>query len=396
MKLGSITVYLYLRASSTKKGSYSITCKLSHGNQVKVISTGIQVPKKKWNAKSYTIDSSLEFESILLQAWKNKLNKKLLHIYSSNESIDIDAIALYMKPRKKVESPSIKGYLEIFSLFIEKSTVLIGKEYTKATVMKFHAIHKAFSEYLLHTYQLKDIPIEQLRLKHLLEYEEYAILHLKHQLPTVHKSVQRLKQVIKYAVGHDYIIKDPWLLHKSKSPQHEIIYLNKDQLQTLIEYYPDSQKMQNVRDCFLFCCFTGLAYAELSALDASCISSKKGITWIQMRRKKTSKSFLIPMLPPAQEIWVKYNGKLPVYSNQKYNQYLKELANTLQLEVHLTTHIARKTFTTTVLLGNNIPLKVASALLGHADTKITEKYYAEITNDVVDQHVETLMGLYKK
>ena len=101
------------------------------------------------------------------------------------------------------------------------------------------------------------------------------------------------------------------------------------------------------------------------------------------------------MLPPAHKIWDKYNGELPVLSNQKYNEYLKEVASAINLSAHLTTHLARKTFTTTVLLGNNIPLKVASTLLGHSNTKITEKHYAEVTNDLLDQHVGSLFDIFK-
>jgi len=115
-----------------------------------------------------------------------------------------------------------------------------------------------------------------------------------------------------------------------------------------------------------------------------------------MKRQKTHKNFLIPMLPPAQTIWNKYDGILPVLSNQKYNEYLKELAIEINLNAHLTTHLARKTFTTTVLLGNNIPLKVASTLLGHSNTKITEKHYAEVTNDLLDQHVGSLFDIFNK
>ncbi|MBK8081626.1 MAG: tyrosine-type recombinase/integrase [Saprospiraceae bacterium] len=68
----------------------------------------------------------------------------------------------------------------------------------------------------------------------------------------------------------------------------------------------------------------------------------------------------------------------------------------LRINIHLTTHVARKTFTSTVLLGNNIPLKVASTLLGHSDSKITEKYYAEVSNDLLEQHAEALFNIFKK
>ena len=91
-----------------------------------------------------------------------------------------------------------------------------------------------------------------------------------------------------------------------------------------------------------------------------------------------------------------YDGKLPVISNQKFNTYLKQISDIIGLNVHLTTHLARKTFTSTVLLGNNIPLKVASTLLGHSNNKTTEKHYAEVSNDLLEQHVASLFDIFKK
>jgi integrase len=174
-----------------------------------------------------------------------------------------------------------------------------------------------------------------------------------------------------------------------------IVYLTKDQLHVLETATIISEKLAKVRDCFIFSCYSGLAYAEIAAITNDNIVVKNNINWITMKRKKTQRSFLIPMLPPALAIWDKYEANLPVLSNQKYNKNLKELATLLNLNVNLTTHLARKTFTTTVLLGNNIPLKVASTLLGHSNTRITEKHYAEVTNDLLEQHVESLFDIFK-
>ena len=91
----------------------------------------------------------------------------------------------------------------------------------------------------------------------------------------------------------------------------------------------------------------------------------------------------------------KYDNILPVLSNQSYNLYLKEMAKLLKIESNISSHLARKTFTTTVLLENNIPLKVASRLLAHTTTKTTEKHYAEISTGLLKEHIEYLYNKYK-
>ncbi len=398
MKIGSISYRLFLRQSiSEEKDLYTIYCKLIQGNEIKVISTGIRVPKEAWVAKKYSIKHAFNTECYLLEAWKIKLHKKLLDAYSTNQNNTIIDIVIFMNPTKSAyEANRTKGFLEVFRMFTAKAKQLIGKEYNRATVYKFDSTITAFSAFLLHHYQKNDIILDKVRLKHLLEYEEYAAMVLKHKTATINKTIQRLKQIIKYAIGHDYLDKDPWTMHKSKSVQHLIVYLSKEQLDLLLHARMSLLTLEKVKDCFVFSCFTGLAYAEIAAISKENIILKNNIPWICMQRQKTKKSFLIPMLPPAFTIWKKYEGVLPVFTNQRYNLYLKEIMQELRINIHLTTHVARKTFTSTVLLGNNIPLKVASTLLGHSDSKITEKYYAEVSNDLLEQHAEALFNIFKK
>ncbi len=126
-----------------------------------------------------------------------------------------------------------------------------------------------------------------------------------------------------------------------------------------------------------------------------------GEKWIQEYRKKSDIRFSIPLLPEALEIIEKYKndpqavykGKLlPVISNQRLNGYLKELADICEIEKNLTSHVARKTFGTTVLLNNDVPIESVSKMLGHADIRTTQKSYAK----VLDKKVSDDMGKLKE
>lgn len=398
MKIGSINYQLFVYKSKTnRKGLAPIYCKLFYGDQLKIISTSIKVNPSDWDGNKYQIVNDA-LKSNILELWKQKLHKQLLDIYSHDHEVNLQQIAnlLLCKPEHYNTVVKTMGYVEVYNLYISQAYKAVGEQLQKRTVQKYITVCNSFKDFVKQYYNSKDIILSDLRLKHLLEYEEFCLSVLKHKQVTINKSVQLLKQIIKYALGREYVDKDPWLLHKSKNVTTTIVYLTKDQLACVENAGNLPEKLTKVRDCFIFSCYSGLAYAEIAALSMDNIMVKNGITWITMKRQKTHKNFLIPMLPPAQKIWNKYEGVLPVLSNQKYNEYLKELATEIKLNAHLTTHLARKTFTTTVLLGNNIPLKVASTLLGHSNTKITEKHYAEVTNDLLDQHVGSLFDIFSK
>jgi site-specific recombinase XerD len=105
-----------------------------------------------------------------------------------------------------------------------------------------------------------------------------------------------------------------------------------------------------------------------------------GKEWIQMVRKKTNRKISIPLLPKAKEILEKYNNELPRISNQKFNAYLKEIGVVIGIHKKMSHHLARRTFATTVLLFNDVPMEIVSALLGHSTMSVTQDSYAKIVN----------------
>ena len=152
-----------------------------------------------------------------------------------------------------------------------------------------------------------------------------------------------------------------------------------------------------IRDIFLFCCFTGLAYSDVKELQHDNIETGiDGKKWIKMKRKKTKKWCSIPLLPVPLDILKKYKNHpicqknrklLPVISNQKTNAYLKEIADICKIKKKLSTHTARHTFATTVTLSNQVSIEAVSKMLGHSSIQMTKKYAR-----VVDELLSKEMG----
>ncbi len=160
--------------------------------------------------------------------------------------------------------------------------------------------------------------------------------------------------------------------------------------------------MEIIRDVFVFACYTGLGYAELSKLGHHHIQhGDDGGKWIIIDRTKTDIRCRVPLLPQAKAILQKYEnfplnrnkGKmLPVHSNQKMNEYLKELADICGIAKNLSMHVARHTFATSVTLANGVPIETVSKMLGHTSLKTTQ-IYARIVDSKISEDMKKLIEI---
>jgi site-specific recombinase XerD len=158
-----------------------------------------------------------------------------------------------------------------------------------------------------------------------------------------------------------------------------------------------SARLENVRDIFVFSCYTGLAYADVKKLRHSEIV--KGIDnkkWIQTYRAKTQTRVPIPLLPVADALIEKYSSYkspkgfiFPVLSNQKMNSYLKEIADVCGIRKTLTFHIARHSFATTITLSNGVPIETVSKMLGHTNIKTTQ-IHSKVVDLKISGDMQTL------
>lgn len=154
-----------------------------------------------------------------------------------------------------------------------------------------------------------------------------------------------------------------------------------------------SERLEHVRDLFIFSCFCGLAYSDVANLRQENIrKSFDGNLWIMTKRQKTNTDVNVPLLDIPKMILKKYKGKLPdgkilpIISNQKLNAYLKEIADVCGIKKNLTFHCGRHTFAVTVCLENGLPIETLSKMLGHTNLKVTQAYaritYRKVTEDM--------------
>jgi integrase/recombinase XerD len=251
--------------------------------------------------------------------------------------------------------------------------------------------------FIKHKYKAKDIKLKTLRSSFLEHYEYFLKTEKKLQQSTLNKAIQRFRRVITYAISEDYLDKDPFMLYKAKRVKKEVLFLSPEELKKLEETDFKIKRIQQIKDMFVFCCYTGLGFTEMKNLKKSDITKEfDGGLWLNVRRMKTSRSYKVPLLPKAKKIMKAYDAEgdyvFPKISNANFNAYLKEIADILGIEFNLTHHIARKTFASTVLLYNNVPIEVVSKLLGHSKIQTTQDSYGQIVEKRISEEMEKLKG----
>ena len=210
---------------------------------------------------------------------------------------------------------------------------------------------------------------------------------------TINKAIQRFRKTLKYAISEGYLEKDPFIMHTAKVIRKNIVFLTYEELLQLEKQQFKTDRIQIIKELFLFCCYTGLAFKEMSLLKKSdIITGFDNNLWIVVKRSKTNRDYKVPLLPRAQKVLQIYNDDtselvFPKISNQKFNEYLKEIAEIIGISKNLTHHIARKTFASTVLLYNDIPMEIVSELLGHSKLSTTQEHYAKVVNSKLSQHI---------
>ena len=384
-------LFLLQKVRINKQGKCPIRCRVTYLKTRKIFSTGLFINPDYWDSgkqKALPLNKENTILNNKLSLIHQQIDKAFLMLQILPNDFDVDDIYRKYKGEDSKEEITILG---AYDLHNEKTKKLIGIDFNKLSWTRYVESRRKVALFITTFYKRKDIKLQDLDLKFIQDLEYFFKTELKLRQATVYRSIQRVKKIIQFAISENYLKKDPFHLYKNKKYKTVIVYLTNEELKKLEKHNFSQKRLQQVKDLFVFCCYTGLAYTEMSALTTKSIEiGFDGKEWIQMIRKKTNGKISIPVLPKAREILDKYNDELPSLSNQKFNSYLKEIAEVLDIDKKLTHHIARKTFATTVLLYNNVPMEIVSELLGHSNMNITQAHYGKVVQRKVSEQIEVL------
>lgn len=388
-----------------KNGQNAIFIRIYVNRTRAEISTNHLVSLANWDDKKNRVKSNVKnsFQiNTSLDRIENELKEHFLFFCATKEMANAQKVKSRYTGVEVVlpPTPSHKTILEAFDYHNNKleEQVKIGKV-VKKTHTRYIITKNKVQAFMQHQYKVDDMPLPDMRLRFVTEFEHYLLTKDKLQSNTAHKYIKNLKKIMNMSVGLDWIPSNPFNNFRCSytSPEREI--LTQEELDVIRFKKIDIPRLAEVRDVFIFCCYTGFAYSDIYNFEYDAIT--KGIDgeyWLSTNRQKTGTRESVPLLPVALDIIEKYrdheycieaNKLLPVNSNQRYNGYLKEIATICGIKKKITSHIARHTFATTVTLANGVPIETVSSMLGHNSIRTTQ-IYAKVVEKKVSEDMQNL------
>ena len=402
----TFTVIFFTRKSRSNRDQLSIYVRITVAGKRAEISLKRSLANSQWDANKGRGRGNTE-KIRALNAYLDQVYSKLLQshkeLLEEDKIISSDAI----KSRYLGEDDNSKTLRELIS-YHNGNMVRVLKA---GTMKNYCTTEKYLHKFLLKKRRLKNIYLKQVNFRFISEFEHYLrnCKNSKRQLAMgnngVMKHLERFKKIINLGIKLEWMSKNPFDHFQLKYNKYDREYLNERELELLENTEFKSQRLQKIKDCFVFSCYTGLSYIDVKELTEDNIV--KGIDnnyWIYTKREKTDELVKVPILPKAWAILEKYRtGQntgistcvLPINSNQKTNTYLKEIAGSCGIHKNITFHVARHTFATTVMLSNGVPIETVSKLLGHTKLSTTQ-IYARVVETKISEDISNLLERFKE
>jgi site-specific recombinase XerD len=391
------------KSKTTTDGLVPIYMRVTIDGQRFEVSVKRYVKAEQWSAEAGRLKGNHEEAkqlNSLLDAFKVRAFDYQREILSECKPFTIETYRVKWLGLN-IERPRM--LLEIFEHHNKQMKELIGQEFSPLTFERYTTSKKHTHDFMKWKYNMDDMNIKELNYEFITDYEFWLKSVRKCDHNTTMKYLSNFKKIVNICLKNGWLHRNPFLGYKMTKREIERPYLTQEELVAISTKTFIAPRINQVRDIFLFSCYTGLAYADVKKLSRSEISTGiDGEKWIFTHRQKTETSTRLPLLPPAQEILDRYaehpqclnEGRLlPVLSNQKMNGYLKEIADICGITKKMTTHTARHTFATTVTLTNGVPIETVSRMLGHKNLKTTQ-HYAKILDIKVSEDMGALRAKF--
>jgi site-specific recombinase XerD len=323
----------------------------------------------------------------------NNIEADLEHIFHKLEYTDNLSLEL-IKTNYKGPAATHETIMDIFRVHNDDIKVQIGITKSSATLQKYENCRRHFESFLKEKFNRCDLYLNELKPLVIHDFEIYLLSVAKCSPNTSTKMLKTLKTITIFAIRSGFLGQDPFLNTHFHLKPTDRGFLTDEEIAKLMRKDMGCNRLNQVRDIFIFSCFTGLAYIDVANLKKNNLVELDDKVWIMTHRKKTDVPTNIILMDIPKAIIKKYSGQskdeklLPILSNQKMNAYLKEIGAICKLEKKLTFHLARHTFAT-MSLSKGVPIETVSKMLGHTNIKTTQ-IYARITNKKVENDMMEL------
>lgn len=403
-----LKVIFYLKTGQLdKNGEFSIFARITYKDKRITLSTGKTISKERWtgtnNLRGLLRSEKEKVIKNYLDLFRLNIEKKFNILFNIDPELTLETFKAELSGTAlpKVNQTTILEVMKRHNSYFQKQVT--SGEKSAASLQKYKraaSLLKSFIE----KQKAEDVIVTECTSSFVYGLEEY----LKYEScfnnqkgiknNSVVKYMRMYKTACNYCIRMELIERNPFNVYNGKIKITDAVFLTQQELDAISSKPIFIERLQKVRDIFLFCCYTG--YAPVDAMElahSNLFEDSQGSLWIMANRTKTSIRENVPVLPLALEIINKYKNKqttiLPQISNQKMNSYLKEIADICKIEKHLTWYVSRHTFATTVTLGNGVRLEHVSAMMGHTNIKQTQ-HYAKVLDVNIMEDMEKLKLKY--
>ncbi|MBZ0328262.1 MAG: site-specific integrase [Altibacter sp.] len=404
-----IKTFFYLKTDKqNNKGESPIYAKIKLQGKTRTLSTGKFINKERWKSTNKLKNTlRLNTEKITkstIDLLETKIESIYLELSKSDPNTTLDDV------KNKLNGKAIgKSEIDILKLFQRHNDYFKRKfengERSKASLQKYNRAKDLLTKYIKVKYGKTSFPISDIdnqfvyNLESYLKYESTFNSKVGISHNSVVKYFQCFKTICKYGIKRNLIISNPFICYDEKLKIKDAVFLTKDELERIEAKEFSSERLNKVKDIFLFSCYTSYAPCDVKNLTKNnLIKDSENSYWIITNRAKTNIKSNVPVLQPVMRIIDKYtylNGDrlLPKISNQKINEYLKEIADLCKINKKLTHYVARHTFATTVTLGNGVGIESVSKMMGHTRISMTQ-HYAKVLDSNVKRDMNKLRQKY--
>ena len=381
-------IYNRYRKASPTRGAV-VELRIAYNNRQKYLSTGMRLFPKEWQRGRVVNRLDAAIINKTLDKLMNDV-REVIYEMIDDDQIDIFGIPVKLAAKRRKTMTFIEFYKE--KAEIRKHGI------GKIAQGRYDLVPRVLEEFGRITTFYDLTPKNIIALD---KYLEKKGIQASSRWHNYHKYIRRF---LGEAIREGYLETDPYdgvrLDHGNFDKSIEK-FLTVEELKQLRDAKMPDERLERVRDLFIFQSYTCLSYTDLEHFDKNRITvNVDGQKVYQGNRGKTSVRFTIPLLAPALEILVRYNGLPPslttkgkssgkIISNPKYNKYLKEISEPAGLSQCLTTHWARHTGAT-MLLNAGVAPEVIAVVGGWANTKVLMKIYAKMQEKTVIKAVNDI------
>ena len=388
-------VVFYLRSNYVnKEGKTSVMLRIYLNNErLSLGSTGISVKSSQWDKEKERIKGRTT-EALNTNLQLDNIASGLQSIFRRIEMSDVVSLER-IKSEFLGKKEEIDTLMQLFEKHNGDVAKQVGVSVGKATLQKYNVCKRHFSEFLEKQYKRSDLKLTELTYVVIREFDLYLRTEVGQNPNTATKTMKTFKTITLLGQKMGVLLHDPFMNHRFHIEPVNRGFLTDEEILLIANKDLGISRLELVRDIFIFSCFTGLAYIDVSNLTPDHIVTLGDKQWIMIQRQKTSVETNVLLLDIPKAIIAKYGGKtyrngklFPMLTNQKTNSYLKEIADICGIKKNLTFHLARHTFAT-MSLSKGVPMESVSKMLGHTNIRTTQ-IYARITNKKIEHDMEEL------